>query len=467
VRQIPISVSVTYPKGWKSATALAPGLSGDAVQYPTVDYETLVDSPAIAGRFMRSDLLAPGVRLDVAADRPDQLAATPAQIEAHKKLVEQAIRVFGAQHYDHYDFLLTLSDTLGGAGLEHHRSSEDGTAANYFTEWDTTPQARDLLPHEFTHSWNGKFRRPADLWTPDYRTPMQNTLLWVYEGQTQYWGYVLQARSGLVSKQDTLDALAQTAAYYANMAGRRWRPLEDTTFDEIMSGRVPMPWRDYQRFEDYYSEGQLVWLDADQLIREKTGGRKSIDDFARLFFGIRDRDWGVVTYRFEDVVDTLNKVLPYDWASFLKERIYAVQPKAPLDWITRGGYKLVYTDTPTAYWKATETETKSSNFAYSVGITIGKDNMITAVEWGSPAFDAGITVGSKLLAVDGRNYDSDLLKATITAAKGSSAPIHLLIKQSDQYRDTALKWSGGLRYPRLEKVGKGESGLDKLLAPKS
>ncbi|HEY0316258.1 MAG TPA: peptidase M61 [Sphingomonas sp.] len=465
VRQIPFSVSVTYPAGWKSATALAPGLSGDHVTYPTINYEDLVDSPAIAGRNMRSFPLSPDVNLDVAADRPDQLDAKPEQIDAHKRLVEQAVRNFGAQHYNHYDFLLTLSDTLGGEGLEHHRSSEDGTVADYFTDWDNNAPERNLLPHEFTHSWDGKFRRPADLWTPDYRTPMGDTLLWVYEGQTQYWGYVLQARSGLVSKQDTLDALAATAAYYSNSRGKDWRSVEDTTNDPTMSQRRPLGWRDYQRSEDYYEEGKLMWLDADQLIREKTAGKKSLDDFAKAFFGVKDRDWGVLTYRFEDVVAALNGVMPYDWATFLKDRMYAVQSKPPLDWIARGGYKLAYTDKPSAIWKASESARKATNLSYSVGLTMGKDDTAVAVVWGGPAYNAGITVGSKILAVNGRQYDGEGLKAAITAAKGGTAPIHLLIKQGDQYRDTAVQWNGGLRYPTLEKVGKGEGGLDKLLEP--
>lgn len=465
VRQIPYSVTVRYPTGWRSATALAPGLSGDAVTYPTVDYETLIDSPAIAGHTMKTFALSPKVNLDIAADRPDQLDPTPAQIDAHKRLVEQAVKLFGAQHYNHYDFLLTLSDTLGGEGLEHHRSSEDGTDANYFTDWDSTAPARNLLPHEFTHSWNGKFRRPADLWTPDYRTPMQDTLLWVYEGQTQYWGYVLQARSGLVSEKDTLDALAMTAAYYQNTPAKYWRTVEDTTNDPIIAQRRPKAWTSFQWSEDYYEAGKLTWLDADQLIREKTGGRKSLDDFAKLFFGIRDGDWGVVPYTFQDVVDTLNKVMPYDWATFLKQRIYQPEPDFPLDWIQRGGYKLVYQDKPTEYWKEREKGREISDFSYSVGLTIGKENAIVGVFWGSPAFKAGITVGSKIVAVNGRDYSKDQLEAAITAAKGTNQPIHLLIKQSDQYRDVALQWNEGLRYPTLEKVGKGETGLDKLLAP--
>ena len=469
VRQIPFSASVTYPKGWKSATALAPGLSGDTVTYPTVDFETLVDSPAIAGRNMVSHDLAPGVKLDIAADMPNQLVATPEQLAPHKALVAQAVKLFGAQHYDHYDFLFTLSDNLGGEGLEHHRSSEDGTGADYFTDWANQAPDRNLLAHEFTHSWDGKFRRPADLWTPDYRTPMQDTLLWVYEGQTQYWGYVLQARSGLGTKQEILDSLAATAAYYANSPAKDWRSVEDTTNDPIISQRRPKGWTSYQWAEDYYEAGKLVWLDADQLIREKTGGRKSLDDFARVFFGVRDRDWGVLPYTFQDVVDGLNKVMPYDWAGFLNERINQPGAKFPLDWITRGGYRLTYQEKPTSWWSQREKGRKMVDLSYSIGLIVnGGDSsgQIGGVFWGSPAFQAGVTVGSKLLAVNGRDYSKDLLESAITAAKGTNQPIHLLIKQSDQYRDVAINWNGGLRYPTLEKTGKGEAGLDRLLAPK-
>ncbi|PXA84256.1 peptidase M61 [Nostoc sp. 3335mG] len=470
VRQIPFSASVQYPKGWKSATALAPGLSGDTVTYPTVDFETLVDSPAIAGRNMVSHDLAPGVKIDIAADRPDQLVATPEQLAPHKALVAQAVKLFGAQHYDHYDFLFTLSDTLGGEGLEHHRSSEDGTGADYFTDWANQAPDRNLLAHEFTHSWDGKFRRPADLWTPDYRTPMQDTLLWVYEGQTQYWGYVLQARSGLGTKQEILDALAMTAAYYQNSPAKDWRSVEDTTNDPIIAQRRPKGWTSYQWSEDYYEAGKLVWLDADQLIREKTGGKKSLDDFARVFFGVRDRDWGVLPYTFQDVVDGLNKVMPYDWATFLNERINQPDAKFPLDWITRGGYKLVYQETPPSFWKQREKGREINDLSYSIGLTISTDSdskgQISGVFWGSPAFQAGVTVGSKLLAVNGRDYSKELLASAITDAKGTNQPIHLLIKQGPQYRDVAINWNGGLRYPTLEKTGKGEGGLDKLLAPK-
>ena len=464
-RGITVAASATFPDGWTSATALRPSgtatARGGTIRYEAVALDTLIDSPAIAGLHARIEPLAPDVTLDIIADRPDQLAATPAQIGAHRAVVEQAVKVFGARHFNHYDFLLTLSDTLGGVGLEHHRSSEDGTAADFYTEWDGNIAARDLLAHEFTHSWNGKFRRPADMWTPDYRTPMG-----VYEGQTQFWGNVLDARSGTVSKEDALDALASVAAAYQNQAGRRWRPLEDTTEDPIIAQRAPAPWPDWQRSEDYYAEGQLIWLEIDNLIRERSRGKRSIDDFARAFFGMRDRDWGELTYTRDDVVATLDAVEPYDWAGFLNARIDAVAPAAPLAGITRGGYTLVYTDKPGNYWKSRERARKIADFTYSLGMTVTKDDTVGRVAWDSPAFAAGLTIGTRLIAIDGAAYDDDGLRRAITAAKDGTKPITLLIRQGDAYRTTSIAWAGGLRYPHLERTGTGPATLDALYAPR-
>ena len=468
VRDIPVQASVIVPAGWKVATALRPaGQNGNRIDYPVSSYEILMDSPLIAGAHYRSFPLSPDVTLDVIADNELELAAKPPQLEAHKRLVEQAVRAFGAQHYDHYDFLLTISDYLGGEGLEHHRSSEDGTGRGYFTDWDNKLRDRNLLPHEFSHSWDGKFRRAADLWTPDYRTPMQDSMLWVYEGQTQFWGYVLGARSGMLSKQDTLDAIAATvAAYSTGTPGRVWRPLIDTTNDPIIAQRAPQPWRSWMRSEDYYNEGQLMWLDVDRIIRQQSGGKRSIDDFAKAFFGVRDRDWGELTYTLDDIVATLNKVQPYEWRGYLQRKVYSIAPEAPLEGITDGGYKLVYTDEPTKWIKSAEKNGKNNELTYSGGFVVGNDGKITSVLWDSPAFNAGLTVGSELIAVNGRKFDGDAIKQAIKdAANGGPAP-QLLIHNGDVYKTVALDWHGGLRYPRLEKVGKGEGTLDALLAPR-
>ncbi len=282
-RRIPVTASVVYPRGWRAFTALRPtAATGDTVRYGTVSYEVLQDSPVYAGKYFRSDDLGQGVSLDTIADDPKYLVIKPDQMLRHRALVDQAVKLFGARHFDHYDFLFSLSDRMGGNGLEHHRSSEDGVDPPYFTEWDASLTDHNLLPHEFTHSWNGKFRRPADLWTPDFRTPMRDSLLWVYEGQTQFWGYVLEARSGLASKADMLDALASIGANLDIRRGRDWRSLDDTTNDPIVSARRPKGWVSWQRSEDYYNEGLLIWLETDAIIRQGTNGAKGMDDFAQL-----------------------------------------------------------------------------------------------------------------------------------------------------------------------------------------
>ncbi len=422
-----------------------------------------------AGRYFKSVDLDPGakvpVRLNMIADKPELLEFKPEQIQIHKNLVQQAYKLYGSHHYDHYDFLVALSDQLGGIGLEHHQSSENRVAPKYFTDWDKAYVGRDLLAHEYTHSWNGKFRRGADLWTPTLNTPMRDSLMWVYEGQTQYWGYVLSSRSTLLTKEQTLDAIAMTAAAYDNRRGRDWRPVQDTTNDPIIANRKPLSWLSYQRSEDYYSEGQLVWLDADTLIREKTGGKKSLDDFAKAFFGVADGSYVSHTYTFDDVVAALNGVVPYDWSTFLKDRIEGVNPKAPLDGLTRGGYKLVYTDTPTDYFKSSETRAKNTNLAYSIGLTVGSDAVLTDVQWDGPAFKAGLTQGLTVVAVNGDTYDADKLKAAVKAtAKG--VPVELLVKEGSRYRTVKLDYVGGLRYPRLERIAGTPARLDDILAPR-
>lgn len=470
-RQIPVEASVTLPEGFSFATALeTDSHSGAITRFKTTMLDTLVDSPLIAGRYAKSFDLDPGgparVTLDVIADRPEDLEATPEQIGIHRALVQQAYKLYGSRHFDHYDFLFTLSSKLGGIGLEHHQSSEDGSDPNYFTGWDRTPAGRDLLAHEYTHSWDGKFRRPADLWTPNFNVPMRDSLLWVYEGQTQYWGYVLSSRSGLLSRQQTLDAIAGTAAAYDHRAGREWRALEDTTNDPIIAMRRPLSWLSWQRSEDYYSEGQLVWLDADTLIRQLSGGKRSLDDFARTFFGVENGSFVTNTYDFDDVVAALNAVQPYDWAKFLRERLDGHGPGAPLDGIARGGYRLIYTDQESDYLKAAEAQRKSTDLSYSLGMSIGKDAALTDVVWDGPAFKAGLTEGVQIIAVNGEAFAPEDLKDAIRLAKTGAAPIDLLIKDKDTYRTVSIAYHDGLRYPRLERVPGAPDRLGEILAPK-
>ena len=470
-RQVKIQASIAVPPGFTLATALETESSADGVTtFKPTTFETLVDSPLIAGKYFRRFDLDPGapvrVSLDVIADRPEELAATPPQVAAHQALVQQAVKLYGSRHYGHYDFLFSLSDRLGGIGLEHQQSSEDGSSPRYFLDWDKAPAGHDLLAHEYTHSWNGKFRRPADLWTPSFNVPMRGSLLWVYEGQTQYWGYVLAARSGLLTKQQALDAIALTAATYDNRVGRGWKPLEDTTNDPVIAMRRPQSWLSWQRSEDYYSEGQLVWLDADTLIRQLSGGKRSLDDFARTVFGVDDGSTVTHTYVFGDIVAALQAVQPYDWAGFLHQRLEGHGPGAPLDGLQRGGYRLIYTETPTDYAKSAETRRKTTDLSFSLGMTIGKDGALTDVQWEGPAFKAGLTEGTQIVAVNGEAYVADDLKDVVKRARDGAAPIDLLVRNKDQFRTVRLDYHGGLRYPRLETIEGAAPLLDAILSPR-
>ena len=462
---------VTYPAGWTAFTALhEQGRSGDTVDYQDVPLDILVDSPVYAGRHAKNIDLTPAgskvpVRLGVVADAAKFLEAKPAQVAIHKAMVEQTLKLFGAQHYDHYQFLFSLSGQMGGNGLEHQRSSENGVGTDYFTGWNEKAGFTDLLAHEFVHSWNGKYRRGADLWTPNFNVPMQDSLLWVYEGQTQFWGNVLAARSGLRPLAASRDALALVAATYAdNRAGLQWRGIQDTTNDPIVVGRASRAYLNYQMSEDYYRGGQMIWWEADALIRTKSGGRKSLDDFARAFFGVNDGEWKVQnTYTFEDVVKTLNGVQPHDWTTFLRDRLDG--KVALTGGVEASGWKLVYKDEPNAYAKASS-RGGGADYTYSLGLSLNKEGVIGDVRWDSPAFKAGIGSGSTVVAVNGLAYDKDVLDEAVTAAK-TGAPIELMLRDFDIYRTIRLDYRGGLRYPHLERIeGKPDTLTPMLTARK-
>ncbi|HEY1391762.1 MAG TPA: peptidase M61 [Methylibium sp.] len=469
-RRIEVQPNLRLPEQWQQASALRAASAADSqgwLRYDRVSLETLVDSPVFAGRYIkRVELDGPGAKrpvvLNLFADEAGQLEGTQAQIDAHRRLVQQADKLFGARHYAHYDFLFALSDSFGGIGLEHHQSSENALNSTYFKDWNKAILGRELLPHEYTHSWNGKFRRPRDLWTPNFNEPMHNSLLWLYEGQTQYWGRMLAARSGLVTPEQERDALANVAAVLEHRVGRSWRNLQDTTNEGTMAvQRSTREWRDWQRSFDYYDEATLIWLDADTLIREKSGGKRSLDDFARAFFGVDDGRVEPLLYDFDDIVHALNAVQPYDWADFLRKRLDGNGGGAPLDGLKRGGWQLAYGDEASEFFKATEAEHKQCDLSYSLGLVIDtKDGKLAQVTWGSPAFNAGLAPGMQLVAANWRAFDADRLKQTITAAKGGKQPIELLVKDGESYRTVSVDYHGGLRYPKLVR----NEGADRLSA---
>jgi predicted metalloprotease with PDZ domain len=481
-RRIEFSPELKLPRDWKFASALeVKSQNGDEVQFKNVALNKLIDSPLYAGiNYKRQDLSTDTdnqVFLDVFADKPEQLEITPEELQYHNNLAIQAQKVFNSHHYDHYDFLFSLSDSVGGKGLEHHQSSEDGTHANYFTDWAAGVAGRALLPHEYTHSWNGKFRRPADLWTPNFNVPMQNDLLWVYEGLTDYYGNVLTARSGMRTLDQARDIIAHTAANFEISPGRTWRSLDDTTNQPIITshGASPEEWPSWQRSYDYYPESDLIWLDADTKIRELSNGEKSLDDFAKMFFGMNNGSYVTVTYNFDDLLKALNMVQPYDWAGFFRTRVYQVAPQVPENGIKQGGYRLAYNDTESDWMKHMDTS-RGVSFATSLGFTVrgehgsGEDDgkgpgSITEVWWNSPASKAGITPEMQLLGVNDQTFSVGNLRQAILAAEHSNTPIKLLLKRDKQLFTLNVDYHDGLRYPHLERVESTPDLLDTILTP--
>jgi predicted metalloprotease with PDZ domain len=485
--RITVAPTITLPEGWEFAGALdVENRRGVTVRFKPTTLEILVDSPLFAGRYFRSLDLDPGsrtpVHLNVFADSAETLEVRPQQLAAHHKLVQEAYALLGPPHYDRYDFLLAVSDHFGDIGLEHHRSSENRRPPSYFIEWDKVGAGRDLLPHEFSHSWNGKYRRPAGLSTPDFNAPMRNSLLWVYEGLTNYFGAVLAARSGLWSEDFGRQSWASLAANMdRNRAGRTWRALEDTTEQPIITARRPLSWLSWQRTEDYYTEGELLWLDIDTRIRELTRDKRSLDDFARAFFQVTAGSTeagsasvangvflGPVTYTFADVVQALKAVAPFDWEKFLTERLYGHGPGAPLDGLTRGGWKLVYTEMPSDYVRSLEDQRKAVDFTFSLGFAISSlTGTLTEVRWGGPAYEAGLTMGTALIAVNGREYRAERLKTAIQLAKLNKQPVELLVKNLDRYKTVRIAYFEGLKYPQLQRIERTEDRLAAILKPRT
>ncbi len=471
--RITFKPTLKLPSGWQYGVALdTESFENGVATFAPITLEHLADSPVFAGAHFRQVDLDPGgrspVRLNIVADDADMLKIDDEHLRLHRNLIQQADRLYGARHYNHYDFLLAVTDKLGGIGLEHHRSSENSVDTRYFTARNDTIGDRDLLGHEYTHSWNGKWRRPADQMTPNLNEPLQNSLLWVYEGQTQYWGLILTARAGLMSKEQALDVWAMAAAGFQHIPGRDWRAMQDTTNDPIISQRRPQPWPSTQRSEDYYREGSLIWLDADTLIRQETNGRKSLDDFARGFFGVQDGNWDPAPYTFDDVVRTLNAVHPHDWATFLRDRADAVGPDAPapLGGFERGGYRLVFKEEENAYQKALYKEYGRNDFTYSLGLMLNNSNRITSVLWDGPAFQQGLTSGWELVAVGDKAASAQALRDAITAAKGTDQPIVLIVKKGDRFRTLSFDYHDGLRYPHLERIPGTPDRLGDILAPR-
>jgi predicted metalloprotease with PDZ domain len=468
-RRIAVDASVTLPPGWEYATALEGAQrEGATVHFARTSLERLVDSPLMAGMHAKRITLDPDpkapVTLNLFAERAAELEANAQQVELHQRLVRETRTLFGARHYRHYDFLVAISTAFDSIGLEHRESSECRFAPGLFSDWTgPTASSRDLLPHEFVHSWNGKYRRPADLVQPSYEVPIGPSLLWVYEGLTEYWGLVLATRSGLWTPGFTRDT------FDLGRAGREWRNLQDTTRQPALFYRGKQSYPSWQRAKDYYTEGLLLWLDVDTRLRELSGGKRSLDDFAPAFFGGSRDGWSEpVTYTFDDVVAALQAIAPFDWAGWFRERLDGHGPGAPLDGLVRAGWRIDYATEPTASAKSTDAANGSDSFLYSLGLDVEKSGKVTEVYWNSVAFKAGIGRDMTLVAVDGRAYSAAVLREALIAAQADARlPIELIVRFEDAYRILRLDYHGGLRYPRLVRVSSAPDRLAEILAPRS
>jgi predicted metalloprotease with PDZ domain len=452
---ISVKASLKLPAGWRFASALPIATERrDELQFKEVSLEQLVDSPAIIGaNFRMFPLSSAGVvhEMDIMADTAVALEMKPETLSGLRKLVQEAYALFGARHYRSYKFLVTLSDHGGSEGLEHHESSEDGVGEQAFSEELELLDFAELIGHEYAHSWNGKYRRPSGLATPDFEQPMRGELLWVYEGLTQYLGKVLPARSGLWTAEDFREAMAAVGAAMENQSGREWRPLVDTAIAVQWTYPSERAWMNYRRRVDYYDEGSLIWLDADVLIRTRSNGKLSLDDFCRRFHGGQDTAPVVKPYTFDDVVNTLNEVTPYDWRSFLNARVNAISPHAPLGGIINGGWKLVYTDKPNTEIRMADHARKSVDVSFSLGLLLKEDGSVMDVNPNLPAFKAGLGPGMKILSINGRAWSTDALHAAIAASKTSMAPLELVVENGSFTETYKVNYHGGERYPHLER----------------
>jgi predicted metalloprotease with PDZ domain len=467
VRRITVVPSVTLPAGWQAASALAGrGRRGDRVSWGQTDYETLVDSPVFAGLFHRQWPLGKGAQVSAFADYPGLLSLREGDQAALTRLVDEASLTFGPPPFDRYEFLIALTGRLGEIGLEHARSTEIALEQRSFVDWDAMDWDRNVIAHELVHAWNGKYRRPARMIAPDYRTAMQGDLLWVYEGQTHFWGWVLAARSGVQTKETVLGMMAQAAGELAVASpGRAWRSVADTTRDPVVAMRRPKPYGSLARSEDYYREGALVWLEADQVIRAGTGGARGLDDFARGFFAPARERPAPSGYERADLIAALNAIHRHDWEGFFSERIDRPGQPAPLRGIEMAGYRLVWRDRPNPYEAARMEQQRALDLTYSLGLKIDREGEVSTPVWDGPAFRAGLVTGAHVIAVDSVVFSMEGLRQAIARAARDKRPIELLVRRGIRIEPVTLPYFEGLRWPWLEPAKPGSmAALDRLLA---
>lgn len=458
IRNIAVQAQLTVPPGFAFASALeTEQVLGNRISFKAASLEDLVDAPVYAGlhvqRYLLSEAEGRPVRLNLFGDTESALAITPEQLAKYRAMADALPRLFRSRHYRHFDFLMSLSDVmLSGGGTEHQESTEINLPADYFTNVGAQAVMASLMVHEFAHSWNGRTRQPADLWQPNLNLPIGGSLLWLYEGQTEFWGSVIAPRIGLQSVQQGKDALAVVASVSKARVGRQWKSLQDSNVDAIYMPGKAVFWRDWQRRTDYYGDGVLLWLDVDMLLRELTQDKKNMADFAAVFFGAGQDTRTISTYAFDDVCKALNNIAPYDWAAYFTARLQAHDDRHLLDGLQRAGYRLVYTETPTEFYGYHEEDLGAMDLSTSLGLAIGKKGLVKSVAWEGPAFRAGISLGARLTGIGTQAYTDEGLKQAITAAAVSGKPIELRYDADGATHAVAIPYVGSLRYPRLERI---------------
>ncbi len=468
--QLQYQASLQVPSGWRYGTALPIAHeSGNEIEFQPAPLGTLVDSPVSTGRHYRSIELGDdggaSHYLHLAGDSDRALEISDDEVAHYRNLVKETGALFGSRHYRSYHFLLTLSDHIATFGLEHHESSDDRIGERGLVDDVARKVNAGLLPHEFTHSWNGKYRRPSGLVTPDYGQPMKGDLLWVYEGLTEYLGEILTPRSGLYSPEEFRDEIARVAAALDRKSGRTWRPLEDTAVAAQLLYFARNDYSEYRRGVDYYDEGTLIWLEADVLIRQLSNGAKSLNDFCWAFHGGPGGAPALKPYTFDDVVAGLNSVQPYDWSGFLRTRLESTAPHAPLAGIENSGWKLSYTAQPSSLWKAFEEDEKVVNLTYSLGLIVKEDGSIADVAYGGPAQKAGVTPATKLIAVDNRQFTPTVLREAVQRTSTAGRTIELLIKNGEYYSVQKVEYEGGEKYPHLVRDPAKADILSRIIEP--
>ncbi|WBO22896.1 M61 family metallopeptidase [Sphingomonas abietis] len=464
-RDLPVSASLHVPAGMTAFTALDRiGPDAADLHFATTPLDRLVDAPVYAASISRQIELVSGgpqpVRLDLIAGDSTKLAMGESETARLRALIAQTGRVFGPAPFRHYDAIVVLDDKVGAGGIEHLEEGENDLPADYLLQPGKQLNNQDLIAHELVHAWNGRFRQPADLWTPTFNDPVGGSLLWVYEGQTEYWGRVLAARSGMRSRQETLDKLALDAATVANRPGRAWKSLTDSTNDAIYMAGHHVGWRDWQRREDYYPEGVLLWLDVDARLRELSGNQRSLDDFAKRFFHAARPDGVVSTYTFDDVCRTLDTIAHDDWHALLTRHLDTHDDSEATAGLARAGWRLVYTAVPSDTFLQNEAEAGGLDLDYSIGAIVDDEGVVDSVAWDSPAFRAGLSPGTRILTVDGTPYSREALRL---ATARSTAMIRLEISTDGERRSLGINYAGGLRYPHLERIAGSPDRLSALL----